>query len=157
MRDPIQPFLLSGGAHTSKSWLNETLYSDHAGAKNVFGKKRSLGKWLTYSVQDNGEKSVVLRSPSLMFYIVMETQVIEVTEGAEPREQRIALSMKLVNQSDGTDLDPSNAEAETDVSECRYYSCFGRRFLYLISFCDCVAPLKFVSHHSLMHFSWEIF
>lgn len=44
-----------------------------------------------------------------------ERQVIEVTDGAEPREQRIALSMKLVNQADGKDLDPSNAEAETDV------------------------------------------
>ena len=43
-------------------------------------------------------------------------QVIEVTDGAEPREQRISLSMKLVNQADGTDLDPSNAGAETDVS-----------------------------------------
>ncbi|CAM9722392.1 unnamed protein product [Pylaiella littoralis] len=42
-------------------------------------------------------------------------KVIEVTEGAEPREQRIALSMKMVNQADGTDLDPSNAEAETDL------------------------------------------
>ncbi|CAM9950864.1 unnamed protein product, partial [Scytosiphon promiscuus] len=41
-------------------------------------------------------------------------KVIEVTDGADPREQRIALSMKLVNQADGTDLDPSNAEAETD-------------------------------------------
>lgn len=41
--------------------------------------------------------------------------MIEVTDGAEPREQRIALSMKLVNQADGADLDPSNAEAETDV------------------------------------------
>lgn len=45
-----------------------------------------------------------------------ERQVIEVTDGADPREQRIALSMKLVNQADGKDLDPSNAEAETDVS-----------------------------------------
>eukprot|EP00752_Nemacystus_decipiens_P010438 g9300.t1 len=42
-------------------------------------------------------------------------KVIEVTDGADPREQRIALSMKLVNQADGADLDPSNAEAETDV------------------------------------------
>lgn len=42
--------------------------------------------------------------------------MIEVTDGAEPREQRIALSMKLVNQSTGEDLDASNAEAETDVS-----------------------------------------
>lgn len=41
--------------------------------------------------------------------------MIEVTDGAEPREQRIALSMKLVNQADGANLDPSNAEAETDV------------------------------------------
>ncbi|CAM9749214.1 unnamed protein product, partial [Hapterophycus canaliculatus] len=42
-------------------------------------------------------------------------KVIEVTDGAEPREQRIALSMKLVNQADGKDLDPTNAEAETDL------------------------------------------
>ena len=38
--------------------------------------------------------------------------MIEVMDGAE---QRIALSMKLVNQADGADLDPPNAEAETDV------------------------------------------
>ncbi|CAM9877711.1 unnamed protein product [Ectocarpus fasciculatus] len=46
-------------------------------------------------------------------------KVIEVTDGAEPREQRIALSMKLVNQADGKDLDPSNAEAETDAQRRR--------------------------------------
>lgn len=51
-------------------------------------------------------------------------QVIEVTDGAEPREQRIALSMKLVNQADGTDLDPSNAEAETDVRMCVFVCVF---------------------------------
>ena len=48
--------------------------------------------------------------------VLSSTQVIEVTDSAEPREQRIALSMKLVNQADGADLDPSNAGAETDVS-----------------------------------------
>ncbi|CAN0052900.1 unnamed protein product, partial [Ectocarpus sp. 4 AP-2014] len=46
-------------------------------------------------------------------------KVIEVTDGADPREQRIALSMKLVNQADGKDLDPSNAEAETDAQRRR--------------------------------------
>ncbi|CBN75014.1 conserved unknown protein [Ectocarpus siliculosus] len=46
-------------------------------------------------------------------------KVIEVTDGADPREQRIALSMKLVNQADGKDLDPSNAEAETDAQRKR--------------------------------------
>ena len=47
------------------------------------------------------------------------TQVIEVTGGADIREQRIALSMKLVDQADGADLDPSNAGAEMDVSRGR--------------------------------------
>lgn len=53
--------------------------------------------------------------------------MIEVTDGAEPREQRIALSMKLVNQADGADLDPSNAEAETDVG---YFVCLLFFFLF---------------------------
>lgn len=39
-------------------------------------------------------------------------QVIDTTEGADGREKRISLSMKLVEQSTGKDLDPSNAEAD---------------------------------------------
>lgn len=43
-------------------------------------------------------------------------KVIDTTDGAEERDKRISLSMKLVNQGTGQDLDPSNAEAEADVS-----------------------------------------
>lgn len=62
------------------------------------------------------DKSSALLAPCLAWSRTGDrAQVIEVTEAADPREQRIALSMKLVNQADGADLDPSNAEAETDV------------------------------------------
>lgn len=42
-------------------------------------------------------------------------KVIEAIDADDVREQRIGLSMKLVDQSSGVDLDPSNAEAETEV------------------------------------------
>ncbi|CAN0313799.1 unnamed protein product, partial [Discosporangium mesarthrocarpum] len=42
-------------------------------------------------------------------------KVMDVVDGAEPREQRISLSMKLVSQSDGVDLDPSNEEAQAEA------------------------------------------
>ncbi|CAN0016010.1 unnamed protein product, partial [Choristocarpus tenellus] len=46
-------------------------------------------------------------------------KVLEVVDSEEPRDQRISLSMKLVNQMDGTDLDLNNAEAQMDVRRPR--------------------------------------
>ena len=43
-------------------------------------------------------------------------QVLEVKDADNPREMRVSLSMKLVDQNNGKDLDPSNEVAESEAS-----------------------------------------
>ncbi|CAM9631682.1 unnamed protein product, partial [Ascophyllum nodosum] len=54
-------------------------------------------------------------------------KVIEVTDAVEPREQRVGLSMKLVDQSSGGDLDLSNAGAEADAQRRKPRVAHGER------------------------------
>lgn len=75
--------------------------------------------------------------------MVQKQQVIEVVDGAEPREQRISLSMKLVDQSTGADLDPSNAEAETDVGTTQQRGGRLKIFVFVVFLVVCESAFDF--------------
>lgn len=96
------------------------------------GERRlSIALFLLYLFADGRGVTHPPSLPSLPSLACEWSQVIEVTDGAEPREQRVSLSMKLVDQTSGKDLDPSNAEAETDVSGFLFlfYLCVSGLFL----------------------------